>query len=207
MKTLLYITILVFLAGCHPPETTKVIINAIDPVSNQSIDSLKCVVLENGFEIVEKYTKHGSTQMAFDMRSNMSYELQFKNPENSKLLLVQSPGLGISIGKTNEYNLKFLGYGNLDLGLKSLQNMTSYDYLEYQIYHKQYYEVPPISNGWNYGDEDIYGYQDNDHYENHELPAGNYSLQYRVTRSGYTQTGNFDFTIMAGETLSYILNY
>ena len=207
MKTLLTISLLYLLTGCHPAEMATVKINAVDASNNQPIDSINCSILENGIEIIDTYTIYGQTQMAFDRKSNLTYELQVDNESSKKYLLVQPSGGGITLGQTNDFNLEFLSYGNLDLGLETLTGTSSNDYLEYQLVNLDYYEISPISNGWNYGEKDIYGAQNNQHFITHELPAGNYRLDYRVTRSGYTASGTTDIAIQSGDANHFLLQY
>lgn len=195
------------LVGCHPPEMTTVKISAVNATTNSSIDSIKCSLKESGVELVQKYTVHGQTQFAFEMRSNRSYDISVENGGSEKYLQVENSGFPINLGSSNEYNLKFIGYGNLDLGLKTTLITNSSDYLIYQLVHLDHYEVSPISKGWSYGEQGVYGQQDNPHFINYELPAGNYRLEYRIYRNGYFSSDNVYITIEEGQTEHFVLNY
>ncbi len=207
MKTILAISILFVLVGCHPPETTIIKINAVDGSTNDPLDSLRCQVLEKGAPIAEKYTQHGQTQMAFEMRSNLSYELQIDAMTENKMVQVQHPGYHIILGQTNEFDVKFLRYGFLSLSLETLVNTTSNDFLEYQLVNLDYNEIYPVSNGWDYGEADIYGPQYGQHFVTHEMPAGNYRLDYRVRRNGYYSTSETYISIQPELTTDFLLQY
>ena len=208
MKKIYYLFVAAVLTSCHPPEFTTVEINATDVITGNPSNGYTCFIEEGGLDIAHASIINGTTKVAFDTRSNRSYDIRISSDDGEPFKIVNNPYLGVDRGQATMHQIQLASYGTLDLGLQAQHPMSLVtDYLEYQIVSTTHNDVAHISNGWNYNDPDIMGEVHNDHYANYNLPAGSYRLNWRVKRSGYNYSGQETIEVSGKDTTNFVLEY
>jgi hypothetical protein len=210
MKILVYLTIPLLLSACHPAEFGILEIKATDAISGFASNNLTCSITENGNIIASGEIKNGLTKVAYDSRSNKSYNVEITDNNNEAFYLTNNPSFGLKPGESVTHEIIISRMGTLDFGLNALNNMSSAtDFLEYQIVPLNSFNSlnKVISKGWNYGDPDIYGAIHNDHYIQYEIPAGKYRVDWRKRIGNSSSGGSEEFNVVGKDTTNFILNY
>ncbi|MBD3636381.1 MAG: hypothetical protein HUJ25_03490 [Crocinitomicaceae bacterium] len=224
-KLTLLLVLLINLAACKKEESkmwTEVHVTATNYNTEEPLDDIFISIVETkdglfttkGDAIYESFTdENGTFYYGWKAKrsSNVSYEYVVQaNPEKYHQVEFQQIDY-LQKGESHYYDVKLVESGALNMNFQNVNCFNENDELRFRYYFKKNPSATTYiyiySFYWD-GELTLDGCVDltgNGGYQ--VLPAGNYTIEWNVTRdNGYTE-GSDTFFVGDGDSLTYLLQY